>query len=517
MQVRTIRSTRPPVQVDLVWARVWLVLVAAVAFAGTAIGQSSPPSPSGQEDRRPQAADAEASQADTDTPQTAPTELPNALPPLDDGLGLLLGDGAFIDLPEVRLLGHGRLRLEFDEGRRFRAADPPALGASFTGRAGVEVPVGEASARLVFGDGVRVGTPSPFIPLPLVARDLSSFLYEVSLNVDTEVFGFPVLARLGRVELEVGDGRWIGTTPFDPRGRTFDGVDVALSPQAFSLRAGAFARSTADAIAGTALAWLLLVDGGFDFDAFGLDAYAFAHRDFSTLTPVNVATAGARGRIGFAGLTAKAGADGQVGAIDLAPFSPALQAVHGEVDIEYAVESLDIAALGTPYAAFHLEGTYGSTIDGKGFRSPGGDVHRFLGALDLLDPSNVAEAAIHIGLRQETFALALSGRVFGVLDPTREVFDPVGRVIRGADGGDERWLMTEVDGSLSLQFAPGAFVEGEAAVGLPGPALDGLTRPAVRLMTWVRFDVDLGLQTTADSFTSDKSATESEESEEGEF
>ncbi len=148
------------------------------------------------------------------------------------------------------------------------------------------------------------------------------------------------------------------------------------------------------------------------------------------------------------------------------------------------------------------------TVNGelyRRFRAPGGDVHRFLGALDLFAPSNVTEAAITLGLRQDAFALALSGRVFGVIDPTREVFDPVGRVIRGANGGQERWLMTEVDGHLALQFAPGAFVEGEAAVGLPGPALDGLTRPAVRLLAWVRFDIDIGLQTTVDAFSREES------------
>lgn len=431
--------------------------------------------------------------------------LPSALPPLDDDLGLLLGDSA-LTLPEVRLLGHGRMRVEFDEGRRFRAADPPALGASFTGRAGFEVPVGDASARLVLGDGIRVGTPSPFIPLPLVARDVSSFLYEVSLQLDAELLGLPVQARIGRFELSVGDGRWIGTTPFDPRGRTYDGAQVALVPTWLSLRAGAFAQPSAVFVGGTSLPWLLVVDSKVDFDHFGGSLYAFAHRDVATLTPVNVATVGGRGRLSFFGLTAKAGVDGQAGAIDLAPFTPVLQAVHGEVDVEYAVESLDISALGTPYGAVHVEGTYGSTIDGVGFRAPGGDVHRFLGALDLFAPSNVSEAAITLGLRQDNFALALTGRVFGVIDPTREVFDPVGRTIRGANGGEERWLMTEVDGHLALQFADGAFLEGEAAVGLPGPAFDGLSRPAVRLLAWVRFDIDIGLQTTVDAFANAGSA-----------
>lgn len=471
-------------------------MIAALLGATTAWAQVEP------SEAAPAPSTVESSDGDAPAPAVG---LPTALPPLEDDLGLLLGDSADLTLPEVRLLGHGRMRIEFDEGRRFRAADPPALGASFTGRAGFEVPVGDASARLVLGDGVRVGTSSPFIPLPLVARDISSFIYEVSLALDAELFGFPVQAQIGRFALSVGDGRWIGTTPFDPRGRTYDGAQVALVPTWLSLRAGAFAQPASVFQGGASLPWLLVVDSTVDFDHFGGSVYAFAHRDVATLTPINVATVGGRAQLSLFGLTAKAGADGQAGAIDLAPFTPVLQAVHGEVDVEYAVEALDMSTLGTPYGAVHVEGTYGSTVDGLGFRAPGGDVHRFLGALDLFAPSNVTEAAITLGLRQDAFALALSGRVFGVIDPTREVFDPVGRVIRGANGGQERWLMTEVDGHLALQFAPGAFVEGEAAVGLPGPALDGLTRPAVRLLAWVRFDIDIGLQTTVDAFSREES------------
>lgn len=429
--------------------------------------------------------------------------VPEELPPLDDDLLDRLGA---VELPpsspaslfeSVVLRGEGRVRFELDDSRDLSPADDLQAGLSLTGRLGLSAPVGPHRATLVLGDGRRIGQDLGTLPLPLVEPAVLGFVYEARFDVDVSGFVVPGQLSLGRMELEVGDGRWVGRAPFDPRGRTFDGLLFVHESDLLAAQAGAFWLGPllpGDVALPSVLGVLELAH---ETPWYGLRTYLLGHRDG---TPPRVAapalslvTLGARGSASALGFTLRLGADGQLPFVDGAALAPAGYGAHLEGALRFGPELSLFALSGTPFVELSAEWTGGDPVLGRRFRAPGPTVHRFLGVLDAAIADNVMSAALAVGLStSDGFLAMLEARAVALSDPTGPLLDPGGRALIAADPArEERYALTEVDAIVRIPLGGTAFLEAEYGVGFPGAALARAGTPMQRFLLSVAFSLDV--------------------------
>lgn len=433
-----------------------------------------------------------------DTAATVPSELP----PLDDDLLDQLGStspspgAAFFS--SVVLHGDGRVRFELDESRDLSPVNDLQAGLSLTGRVGLTAPVGEHSATVIVGDGRRIGQDLGTLPLPLVEPAALGFLYEARLDVDVSGLFVPARLSLGRMELEVGDGRWVGREDFDPRGRTFDGALVVHASDLLRAQAGAFwlGPLTPDDVATPSI----LGVGELARQAawYELSTYLLTHRDGTPTRAaqpaLTVVTLGARAALRGFGATLRVGADGQLPFSDETALAPAGYGAHVEGALRYGPTLTMFEVSGAPFVELSAEWTGGDPVLGRRFRAPGPTTHRFLGVLDAAIADNVTSAALALGVTTSDGLLAMAeARAIALSDPTGPLLDPTGRALIAASPTREaRYALTEVDAIVRIPVASAAFVEGEYAVGFPGDAFAGPTTPLQRLLVSVAFALDVG-------------------------
>ncbi len=435
-------------------------------------------------------------------PQPAPG-VPEELPPLDEGLLDLLADPPASAAPSgpwrgVSLHGQGRLRLELDESRDLSPVDDLQAGLSLTGRVGFSAPLGPHRATLVLGDGRRIGPDLGTLPSPIVAPAALGFLYEVRLDVDVSGLFVPARLSLGRMPVEVGDGRWLGRAEFDPRGRTFDGALLVHASELLAAQAGAF--------------WLgPLVPGDVAEPSFvgaleiarqaswyDVSSYLLAHRDGtparSAASSLSLFTLGGRASVQAFGARLRLGVDGQLPLSDEQALAPVGFGAHVEGSFRYAPELALFQLSGTPFVEVSAEWTGGEPVLGRRFRAPGPTVHRFLGVLDAALADNVMSSALALGLRTEEGLLAMAeARALALSDPRGPLLDVSERVLIPADATREaRYALTEIDVIARIPLGASAYVEGEYGVGFPGDAFAGAGTPMQRLLLSVAFSLDVG-------------------------
>lgn len=437
--------------------------------------------------------------------QTAPAErgdVPEELPPLDESLlGLLGGDEAAAaeDEPwrDVVLHGDGRLRFELDESRDRQPFNDLQLGLSLTGRVGLTAPVGDHSATLVIGDGRRVGQDFGTLPLPIVDPIALGFLYEAHLDVDVSGLFVPARLALGRMPVQVADGRWVGRADFDPRGRTFDGVLLVHASPLLTAQAGGFWLGPLVPGDVAPPSFLAVTEIARETGWYEVSSYLLAHRDGTPArtgaSSLSLFTLGGRARFEAPfGAALRVGADGQVPLSDEAGLAPAGFGAHVEGALRYAPTLSAFEVTGTPFVELSGEWTGGEPVLGRRFRAPGPTVHRYLGVLDVAVADNVMSAALAAGIATREGLLAMAeARVLALSDPKGPLFDPTGRALIAADPRrQERYALTEVDVVMRVPVGRGAYVEGEYGVGFPGPAFTGGTTPIQRLLLSVAFSLD---------------------------
>src|SRR5690606_31778000 len=129
----------------------------------------------------------------------------------------------------------------------------------------------------------------------------------------------PARLVLGRMTLEVGDGRWVGRSEFDPRGRTFDGALVVHASDLLRAQAGAFWLGPLVPEDVALPSFLGVLEVSRETTSYEVSGYLLAHRDGTparAASPsLNIGTLGARAVVRGFGATLRLGADGQL------PFS----------------------------------------------------------------------------------------------------------------------------------------------------------------------------------------------------
>jgi hypothetical protein len=442
-----------------------------------------------------------------ETPEPAPAlpdSLPDALPPLDDGL---VDEPAPPARDDVRFMAAARIRGELDENRGFSQADPVSAGAAISARAGVEANLESARVVVVLGDGGRLGQP-PTSPL-LVERPALPVLQQARLSIDLAVAGLPAELAVGRMPIVVGDGRLLGSEPFDPRGRTLDGALLRAHGGAVDGRAGVVwlgpsvageddtrSSSTGADLSGVGFVELAVRDEALGPVFLDVDAHGLLHRD---------------GRVGVTAPTAG------VGLAARSVVLPALDgAVGGEVSarssVELQAQFLDersatapagqgaragigvrgkallsswgraISAVGVPDPFVDLSGEIcaGDVVKGRVLRAPAPTVHGFLGVLDLVGSDNTWSAALAAGATDdEGLALDVTGRIVGIVDRDGPLLDVTGAPVPQRTGNGT--ALVELDAHLGLPVGRGFVVGVDYGVALPGAALIG-DEPAQRFL-----------------------------------
>jgi hypothetical protein len=432
-------------------------------------------------------------------PMAAP--LPSELPPFDEGLfDLLTGEGDAERFPfaarGLELFGDGRLRLELDENRDMLPPGDLQAGVSLTGRLGVRAPLGPHSATVVLGDGRRLGQDAGNLPVPLVRPPPLSFLYALHVDLDASALFLPATLRIGRMPVEVGDGRWLGRADFDPRGRTFEGALLLHEGSTFAAKAGALWLGPMQPGDAAAPSFVLLGEGRRRGRSYEASAYGLLHRDgtpaAAALPALSIATLGARGEARALGLQLKMGADGQLPLTDERPLEPVGFGAHLEAALRYAPELSLFSLSGAPFIELSSEWTGGEAYRGRAFRAPGGSPHGFLGVLDLAEADNMLSAALALGLQTKAgFLAAVELRLLALSDPRGALYDAAGKEVLAKDSArDERLAFTEVDARVRLPCSEGASLEAEYGVAFGGPALQRGASPVQRLLLSAVFSFD---------------------------
>jgi hypothetical protein len=424
----------------------------------------------------------------------SPTELPDELPPLDTDLGDLLTQAATTGvqtmLSGVELFGHGRLRLEVDEGRDLGADPSLATAIALTGQIGASLPVGPHRATIVLGEGQRFGQPlvrglgDPPVLFPIGALGL---IYELKLAFAFDALGENTKFVLGRQEFALADKRWIGDAWAHPRHRTMDGLSATWVSEWFTVNAGAFYLGplTGDDLAQPSGFGSLAIDHRGDFSItdsawLNLDwqatGYSFVHRDGTParfdLAPLTIGTVGGRGHVGLAYVTARAGADFQVPVRDVAPLAPPGWGAHVEGDVSFAPHVSLFAIRGAPVVGVFGEVNLGQPTAGRALRAPAPNAHKHLYDLDLVSMDNVSSVGVRGGVSLPgQVDLGVRGMVIAMSDPSRGLRDNQGDFwIDPGSPNDPRWAFTEVDTKLSVNLGYGTRLVAAYAVALPGQA-----------------------------------------------
>jgi hypothetical protein len=427
-------------------------------------------------------------------PDEAPaTEFPAELPPPGDELLDLLEPDDVPALERVRVFAHGRARVELDDSRDRAPAVDLQTGFTLRGRVGFEAPVGPHVARIVVGDGVRLGDQRVTLPLPFVDRDPASFLYEVHLALDAALFGIPGRLSLGRFPVQVADGRLVGKTDFDPRGRSLDGGLWTIEGK-HPIRVGAFYLGPLDPADGADSSGLVFVDQTHELGDLTGAAYLLLHRDGRPARagrdPVTAVTPGLRYRYAPGWFYASLGGDLQPTLLDDDPLTPVAWGFHGElalgVKLDHPTATAPRFEIGAEVSGSDV------AVEGLRFRTPAPDLHRYLGALDTIGTDNAWSAWLSLALEDDDgFAAVLEPRLFGLTDPAGALLDPLGRTLVPAnDARDELGVaLFEVDARVRIPASPGVFLDGEYGIGFAQGVLPG-TVPTQRLWLAVTFDLD---------------------------
>ncbi len=419
--------------------------------------------------------------------------LPHALPSLDDDLLAHFGAApAQPAPPPLRAWIAGRARGALDESRDRSPQDDLQAGVVLTGRAGARAAVGPHEARVALGEGGRIGQDLGTLTEVLVARPALPLLYEAAFVARTGVIGFDADVQVGRFPFVLADGRWIGAEPFDPRGRTLDGLAIASTTAPLRVVGGAFYLGPQDRFDAAAMSFFATLGAVFTSDALSIDGYGIAHRDGGApglgVFGATATTLGTRLAATLFDVTGALGLDGQLAFADGAAGAPGLSG-HADASLRWAPRVVVFDVAGAPFIAVSGDVTGGQVTAGRSFRAPAPTQHARLGLLDAVAFDDVWSTALTVGLQTEAgLLLAVSGRATGVVDPNGVVRDPVGRVLPLASR-DERVLLGEVDVELTVPIAEGARVEVGYAIGVGGPALPVGTATQ-RLFAGVAFAID---------------------------
>ncbi len=413
-----------------------------------------------------------------------PAPLPESLPPLDESL--------VKEAPAspMSLFAAVRLRGELDDSRDLSRVDDASAGAALSGLVGASAALEGAHVDVVVGDGARIGQP-PTAPA-LVARPALPALEQAQLSFDLSVAGFPAALSLGRMPVVVADGRWVGTEPFDPRGRTLDGARLRAHAGLVDAGLGAFWLGPGDldaADTGRAVSALGVLEAGVRAgDDVDLDVYALLHRDGPA--GLTLPTLGLRASGSWSFLRGRAGADAQAPLADgSSAFSPAGTAGHAEAGVRATAplarwfappgdEPAPSASLPDVYVDGSGEITAGTVVDGRVFRAPAPTQHDVLGLLDFVAADNTWSAAVAAGADDGAGRLEVAGRIIGIVDGAGPLLDTGFKPIpqRRGDG----IALFELDATLALPLTKDLALGVGYAVAVPGAALVG-DEPAQRL------------------------------------
>lgn len=396
-------------------------------------------------DAAPPATDA----ADADAP------LPAALPPLDDAL--LGGDGDDAGGVPVDVFGDARVRALFSDEANAAA---PLGGFGLTGWLGAHAQLSDLTLTIAVGDGgwwliptttsAASGTPASTSTarLDLVARPFVTQVMELHVAVPLLPLGVPGRLQVGRMRLDVADGRFVGREDFDARGRTVDGavVDAAF---AYALARGGVVALDSGVVdedgtaTGGALAFVDVdvdVEGAVDALAGGavsdvdVDVYALAHHQRTTLRP----TLGARAHAALFGLVVRAGVDGQLALDETAGLTTTGGGLHGELGVRTAL----------PWPRHTPQPFVGASVEATGdVLAPAPTLHGTLGGLDLATFGNTRVLGAEAGVVDvdSGFAAQLTWRNVAALGP---VVDRAGVLL-----GDTGLLFSAVDVGVVVPVA----------------------------------------------------------------
>ena len=401
-----------------------------------------------------------------------PAALPDALPPLDDAL--------VKDEGPIRFFGQARLRGLLDDSRDLSRVEDTAAGVDVTGRVGVDADIDGMKLVVVLGDGGRVGAPSP--APALVDAPAVPVLYQAELAFPTSIAGVPASLDVGRMRVVVGDGRLVGTEPFDARGRTLDGARVRAHTPLVDLALGAFLLGEATPATLTGLFALeAALHPRADVDG---DVYGLLHRD--PAAPLTLPTAGVRiSAAGASWLRLRAGADVQAPVADAArAFTVAGHAGHAELGARAALPSFS-GRFPALFVDASGEITAGDTVLDRVFRAPAPTQHGALGLLDLVAMDNTWSAALAAGAEDRGLSLDLCARALGMVDPNGPLLDTGFHALTEKNGTRGGLALVELDALAAIPLAKDVSLGVGYGVGLPGRALIG-DQPAQRLFVTLR-------------------------------
>lgn len=443
----------------------------------------------------PPAADPADDRPQPDVADVPSDTLPDALPPLDDGLV----DPAGGALPAV-FFAQARIRGELDESRDLSRAADTAAGAALTGRIGVDADLDVGRLVVVVGDGGRLGLPAT--APALVPRPVLALLLEVALILDTQVAGMPALFSIGRAPVTLADGRLVGVEPYDARGRTLDGASLHGGSETLRVGGGVYWLGPLVADEGAplspddegALSGLAVVDAQWRDrdDAWRADLYALLHRD--AVDSVTVPTLGARVDGSIASfLRARAGGDVQSFSVDGDdPFDPAGNAFHLEAGARATAPLSSLVSSRVPdvFVDITAEITAGDVVAGRSFRTPAPTQHGALGFLDMVAMDNTWSGGVSVGALDENgLFLDVGARLVGTVDDGAPLVDTAGVPLPMRIGGG--LALVELDARFEVPLGKGLFLDVGYGVALPGAALVG-DQPAQRLAVSLIATTDVG-------------------------
>ena len=429
----------------------------------------------------------------TDAAVSAPGDLPDALPPIDDAL---------LETPStLAAFAQGRLRFGLEQGRLFVPQD--AVGATMlTGRMGVRGTIGDADATVVIGEGATLLMAAPAVGSPLdasfgpllVVRPFAPMVHVLFVDVPTAAIGVPARFQIGRMPVVVADGRFVGAEAFDVRGRFLDGARLAGGTDDLTVEVGAFwlgPLAPGDAAAASGL--LLLSLHSEPLDGFVVDAYLLGHRDGTPVRggadPLLVPTAGGRARWAHSWLKARAGGDLQASFDEANGLALRGVAWHAEGAARFLPPSWIDAPV--PFAELGVEATGGDDVLGAVFRAPAPTQHGTLGLLDLVAADNTVSPWLALGAAEAGFVAEVVVRNVSMLRPTGRLWAPDRRTILLPDRSRTSTGFFELDTHVALPVSAAASLDITFSLAAPQGAWAGEDAvTAHRLLCSLRFLID---------------------------
>ena len=429
--------------------------------------------------------------------------LPIELPPLPDDMfsSMAPKSESSDQFDPIFLIASGRMRLEVDESRDFAPEEDLQVGIAYTARLGADIPIGPHRAKMVLGEGQRIGQDRGTLSGPWVNPGPLQFIHMMSLELDFPALGAPAKLNVGRQEITIADGRWLGTTPFDPRGRVYDGVMIRQERHSFRLQGGALyiGQSSFDRQSNTALhlQGVGLINLSFTNQHLQFDIYNLLHRDTlqNTLGEAIgywIDTVGFRSDYNRWGFLGGVGFDLQIPVDETNIAGINAAGIHAEARVRYGPELAVFSFRGTPFLELSSEWTGGIPKFGRTFRAPGPSYHSFLGSLDLVSADNVASSAVEIGLQgQDLFETGTQARVIALADPTGRLYDTFGRILIDEDANRTDGLaFIEVDAFARIMLPYNLYAQTEAGIAFPGAILDREV-PVIRFLVTLGFDAEM--------------------------